>query len=150
MSTTETEGAPTQPKALKSGKGYLWSAINNGGEVKMVPTAYGTERAIVSKRNVLAVGSQVSKSDIEGTTDEQWAEWVEGGVVRDYPYPKLPAGSTESPLTFLQRKLNEAANSEEERLVAMVGGITSNDAELVASAGELPSDEEETTTEKKK
>ena len=139
MSTTEMEGAPPEPKALSSGSGFLWSPVSNGGDVMMVPTALGGERAVVTNRKIIAVGEKVTKKQLEAS-DEQWAEWVEGGVVRDYPFPDMPAGSSDSPIVFLQKKLNEAASSEEERLVAMVQGITQDDAGLAAAGSEADKD----------
>jgi hypothetical protein len=135
MSSTEEEVQMPEAKAIKSGSGHLWSPMRNGGEVKMVPTVTGVERAVVTSRNIIAVGEKVTKKQLDAS-DEQWAEYVEAGVVRDYPYPNIPAGSTDSPLTFLQKKINQAANSEEERLVAMVTGITASEEELVEEAEE--------------
>lgn len=127
--------AAAVPKALESGSGYLWSPMRNGGEFMMVPNSLGGERKVVTERNILPVGKKVTKKELEAS-DEQWEEWVLSGVIRDYEYPEMPAGSSESPLTFLQRKINEASQSEEERLVAAVQGATSSDEALAAAGTE--------------
>ena len=108
---------------------YLWSPVQDGGETKLVPLPTGGERSVVVKRNVVPVGSKVTQEKL-GADDALWNEWVDGGVVRTYPYPDMPAGSTDSPLVFLQKQLNEAANSEEERLTALVAGATTDEEAL--------------------
>lgn len=112
---------------------YLWSRYQNGGETETVRTPNGGERNVVTSRNVLPAGEKVTKAKL-GVDDAGWDALVEAGVVRPYEFPEMPAGSTDSPMTFLQRKINEAATSEEERLVAAVQGITSNEATLVEEA----------------
>jgi hypothetical protein len=114
---------------------HLWSPMRNGGKVETVKDPLGRDRLVVSERNVLPAGKKVTQSELKAS-DEQWVEWVDGGVVRNYPYPEMPAGSTDSPMTFLQRKINEAATSEEERLTAAVTGATSDEERLVEAAKE--------------
>lgn len=116
---------------------YLWSPVRDGGKVEKVTDPLGRDRLVVSERNVHEVGKKVTKDTFKGTSDEQWVEWVDGGVVRNYPYPEMPEGSTDSPLVFLQRKINDAASSEEERLVAAVQGATTDEERLTATAKEV-------------
>jgi len=114
---------------------YLWSNYQNGGETDEVRTPNGGTRNVVLSRNLLPAGTKVSKSDLD-VDDEGWDALVEAGVVRNYAYPDMPAGSSDSPLVFLQKKINEAAESEEERLTAQVQGATTSEESLVAAAAE--------------
>jgi hypothetical protein len=125
---------------------YLWSNYQNGGETDEVRTPNGGTRNVVLSRNLIPAGTKVSKSDLE-VDDAGWEALVEAGVVRSFPYPDMPAGSTDSPLVFLQRKLNEQAASEEELLTAQVQGATQTEEALVAAAAEV--DKEAKAEEKK-
>ncbi len=116
---------------------YLWSPMRNGGKFEMVPNSLGGERRVVTERNILPVGSKVSQSELKAS-DEQWQEWIDGGVVRNYPYPEMPAGSSDSPVDFLTAQLTGAASSEEERMVAAMQAAT------------LPTEEVYRTTEEAK
>lgn len=109
---------------------YLWSPVQDGGETKLVPLPTGGERSVVVKRNVVPVGTKVTQTKL-GVEDDLWNQWLDGGVVRTYPYPDMPDGSTDSPVVFLQKQLNAAANSEEERLTALVAGATTTEENLV-------------------
>lgn len=115
---------------------YLWSPVLDGGETKLVPLPTGGERSVVVKRNITPVGSKVTQEKL-GADDALWNEWLDGGVVRTYPYPDMPAGSTDSPMVFLQKQLNEAANSEEERLTALVSGATTDEEALTGKVEEV-------------
>ena len=126
-------------------KFYAWSNISNGGDVMIVTDPLGRERKVVSERNVIPAGDEVSQGDLDAS-DEQWAEWVDGGVVRSYPFPDIPAGSTDSPVVHLQKQIAQAAESEEERMVAAVTG-TSPEHVLVEEAQSLPVKEEDKEAE---
>ena len=120
---------------------YLWSRYQNGGETDEVRTPNGGTRNVIVSRNVLPAGEKVTQDKL-GLDDANWEALIEGGVVRTYPFPDdIPAGSTDSPIVHLQRKINEAATSEEERLVGMVTGVTSNDAQLVEEAAAAQKEE---------
>lgn len=114
---------------------YLWSPVYDGGETQEVSLPTGGTRSVITKRNVTPVGTKVTQEKL-GADDDLWNEWVDGGVVRQYPYPDMPAGSTDSPLVFLQKQLNAAANSEEERLTALVAGATTTEEALTETVAE--------------
>lgn len=114
---------------------FLWTPMRNGGETMPVSTPNGGTRTVIKERNVLEVGKKVTQSELEAS-DEQWVEWVDGGSIRSYEYPDMPANSTDSPLVFLQKKINEIAQSEEERLVALVQGASSTDEQLAKAGSE--------------
>jgi len=127
---------------------YLWAPMRNGGETMPVATPNGGTRTVIKERNILPAGKKVTQSELEAS-DEQWVEWVDGGAIRTYEYPDMPAGSDDSPVTFLQKRINEAAQSEEEKMVAMVQGMSSNDQQLVEGAAELDKAASNKTAEKK-
>jgi len=124
----------------KKGPFYLWSPMRNGGETKVVHDPTGRERTVVSSRNILQPGEKVTKEKLTAESsdpDAQWKEYVDGGVVRNYPYPKdLTTASLESPVEHLQRTIREAATSEEERLSALVTTVGTTDENLVTAATE--------------
>jgi hypothetical protein len=126
---------------------YLWSPVRMGGESSSVTDPLGRERRIVSKRNILPVGKKVTMKELtEGVEDDperQWKEWVDGGVVRTYPYPDDLADSTDSPVVHLQKKIAAVATSEEERLTAEIQGVMSTDEGLVEAAAEVDKDNKE-------
>lgn len=86
---------------------YAWSELRLGGESELVENATGVKRRIVQSRDVVQPGEKVSKADLKkrGVSDAEWDAWVEGGVVRAYPMPKMPEGSTQSPTDFVMESL---------------------------------------------
>jgi hypothetical protein len=109
---------------------YLWSTLTDGGKTDTIIAANGNERRVVISRNTKPAGSKISKSD--ASNDEEWEAWLEAGVVRPYPYPEdLAPGSTDSPVVHLQKKLTEAASTQEELLTAQVQGATTGEEALV-------------------
>lgn len=82
---------------------YAWSTIYAGGESQLIQSATGVSRKIIQSRNIINVGDKVSKADVKkfGGTDADWDALVEGGSIRTYPYPELPAGSVQSPTDFV-------------------------------------------------
>jgi hypothetical protein len=114
---------------------YLWSNYQNGGETTTVRTPNGGDRNVVLSRNVLPAGEKVTQAKLEAD-DAEWEALIEAGVVREYPFPDMPAGSLDSPLVHLQKQINQAAESEEERLMAQVTGATVNEEAMVAAAAE--------------
>lgn len=119
---------------------FLWSNYQNDGETTTVRTPNGADRNVVLSRNVLPAGSKVKESDFKG--DGEWEALLEAGVVRSYPFPDdIPAGSLDSPIVHMQKKLNVAAQSEEERLMASIQGSTSSDESLAEAAAEAKSEE---------
>jgi hypothetical protein len=120
---------------------WLWSNYQNSGETDTVRTPNGGERNVVLSRNVLPAGTKVTKSQLE-VDDAGWDALVEGGVVRNYPFPDdIPAGSTDSPVVHLQKKLAAAAQSEEERLVAEVQGVVTSEEGLTEAVAEVDGEE---------
>ena len=117
-------------------KHYLWSNLSDGGEVMLVPNkSGGGERTVVTSRNLLPAGSPISESD--AADEAEWESWLEAGVARPYPYPEdLEPGSTDSPVVHLQKKLAEAAESQEELLTAQVAGVMDSAEALSAKAAE--------------
>lgn len=67
------------------GTWYAWSDLHNGGEFEVHKSANGVERRIVTSRNIIERGSEVSESDFE---EADWTALVEGGSVREYPLPE--------------------------------------------------------------
>lgn len=65
---------------------YAWSDIRNGGEVEEIKLATGATRRIVSKRNIIAAGTKITKAN-SGLSGEEWDRMVDHGVIRDYPFP---------------------------------------------------------------
>lgn len=114
---------------------YLWSNLRNGGKTEMVPNSLGGERRVVTERNVLAAGEKVTQDQLK-VSDEQWQEWIDGGVVRPYPYPEIPAGSYDSPVDFLTAQMLGSATSEEEKMVAAVQARTLPGEEVYKSTQE--------------
>jgi len=119
---------------MAKGQHYLWSNLYDGGESATVRTPNGGERNVISSRNIKTVGEEISESD--ASSEEEWEAWVEAGVARPYPYPDMPAGSTDSPVVHLQKKLAEAASSQEELLTAQVAGAMDSEESLVEKAAE--------------
>jgi hypothetical protein len=100
---------------------WLWSNYQNSGETDTVRTPNGGELEV---------------------DDAGWDALVEGGVVRNYPFPDdIPAGSTDSPVVHLQKKLAAAAQSEEERLVAEVQGVVTSEEGLTEAVAEVDGEE---------
>lgn len=114
---------------------YLWSNYQSGGETDTVRTPNGGERNVVLSRNVMKAGAKVTEGSFEGGKEE-FKSLKEAGVVRNYPFPDIPAGSLDSPLVHLQKQINQAAQSEEERLTAQVSGAILSDEDLVAAGAE--------------
>lgn len=78
---------PTPAKEKKSGKMYAWTDILYGGEGEIQKIAGGRqERYVITKRNRVKQGDEVSQSDVD-VDDETWEAWVESGIVRPYPLP---------------------------------------------------------------
>lgn len=118
---------------------YLWSNLSDGGEVALVPNkSGGGERTVLVSRNILPAGSEISEGD--ASSEEEWESWVEAGVVRPYKYPDMPEGSTDSPVVFLQKKLSEAAQSQEELLTAQVAGALDSEESLVEKGAAIDKD----------
>lgn len=115
-------------------KWFLWSNYQNSGETTTVRTPNGGERNVVLKRNVMRAGAEVTASSFD--SKEEFEELKEAGVVRNYPFPDIPAGSYDSPLVFLQKQINEAAQSEEEKLARMATAVGSSDEQLAAAAAD--------------
>lgn len=84
-------------------KHFAWSNIYNGGEVKNVTLPNGGVKRVVTKRNVIAFGDEVSKSKSK-LKDEEWDALIESKVIRDYA-PPAGLGEDESPSSFIQRGL---------------------------------------------
>lgn len=68
-------------------KYYAWSNIYNGGAVKEVTTSKGMTMNVVTDRNIIETGSEVSKAK-SGFSDEEWDAMIEGGSIRPYPVPE--------------------------------------------------------------
>jgi hypothetical protein len=68
-------------------KHYAWSDIYNGGEVIEVQTALGTRRNIISQRNMVRRGEEITQDTLK-SSDEEWNHWIETGTVRPYPLPE--------------------------------------------------------------
>ena len=86
---------------------YAWSVLYVGGESSIHETATGVKRKIVDERNVVQPGEKVNKAYLKkmGATDADWDSFLAGGSVRNYPYPKIPEGSQQSPNDFVMDKL---------------------------------------------
>lgn len=119
---------------------YLWSNYQNDGETDTVRTPNGGDRNVVLSRNVTKAGTKVTAGSF--ASKEEFESLKEAGVVRNYPYPEMPAGSNDSPIVFLQKQLNLAAQSEEERLTAQVTGATSSDEALALAGAEATKEQE--------
>lgn len=92
---------------MAESKYYAWSTLYIGGESEVRQNASSIGRKIVVSRNIVNVGDPVTKADLKkmGATDEDWEAFLAGGSVRDYPYPKMPEGSQQSPNDFVLEKL---------------------------------------------
>lgn len=92
---------------MAESKYYAWSELRLGGESTIHESATGVRRRIIDSRNVVQPGEQVNKADLKklGATDEDWEAFLAGGSIRDYPMPKMPEGSQQSPNDFVLEKL---------------------------------------------
>jgi hypothetical protein len=80
-------------------KWYVWTTIYNGGETKTVG-----DRKIIVKRNVIEPGTEVTKAKLK-VSDEDWDALIEGGSVRPYAFPTMPATFGGSPADFIMSQL---------------------------------------------
>lgn len=90
----------------------------------------------------IKVGSEVSRSSLK-TTEEHWAELLEGGAVRPTPYPKgLDPSNPNAPApnTHLLMKLRK----ERERLEAEMAGVGGS-AHVLSNPEESPTEAEADT-----
>lgn len=95
-----------------SGKMFAWSNLYNGGESEEVRPG----RRVISSRNVIRCGEQVSQSDLD-VSDEEWEHLQKTGVVRDYPLPEgFDTTAGLSPFSFVmeQRRAEMEAAAEGE------------------------------------
>jgi len=102
---------------------FAWTDIYAGGE--STETKLG--RKIIHSRNIIARGSEVSKSDLD-VSDEEWDHLVATGSVRNYPLPEgyhdednnpTDAALGQSPVTFVQEALKAQIEAIEEGSAAM-------------------------------
>ena len=88
---------------------YAWSDLYLGGEY----TEARDGRRVVTKRNVVAAGTKVSKASLKvsddgeerALSDAEWDEFVDAGSVRPYPMPKMPEDYPGSPSQFVLEKM---------------------------------------------
>lgn len=66
---------------------YAWTEIRNGGEVEDVELPGGAIRTVVTKRNAVLAGEKVTKKGLN-LSDEDWERMIEGGSIREYPFPE--------------------------------------------------------------
>ncbi len=64
------------------------------------------------KSGTVAPGDKVTAASL-GVTDEDFAEFVAGGSVRERPYPKLPDGFQGSPREYRLAQLEKARADED-------------------------------------
>ncbi len=107
--------------APKEGTMWAWTDIHNGGE----STETKDGRRLISSRNIIARGSEVSQSDLD-VDDATWEHLKATGSVRPYPFPdgyfNDDGSPTDdaigmSPVTFVleqRRRELEAAESDAE------------------------------------
>jgi hypothetical protein len=90
-------------------KYYAWSELRLGGESELVMSATGVGRRIIQSRDVVRPGEEVTKADLKkrGLTDDEWDTWIEGGSIRTYPMPEMPANSNQSPSEFVLEGLRQ-------------------------------------------
>jgi hypothetical protein len=120
---------------------YAWTPIYAGGEAKEIKGPGGVVRNIISNRNVIPVGSEVTIEDLCADApdpEREFQAYVESGAIRPYEFPKdLDPNSTESPIEFLRRQLREAAEvelDEEQQLLLATGqGAVVTDQQLAES-----------------
>lgn len=88
-------------------KYYAWSELRLGGESDLIRSATGAERRVITSREVVMPGEEVTKADLKkrGATDEDWEAMLAGGSIRTYPMPNMPEGSTQSPTDFVMDSL---------------------------------------------
>ena len=86
---------------------YAWSELRLGGTSEIAKSATGAERRVITSREVVMPGEKVTKADLKkrGATDEDWEAMLAGGSIRNYPMPKMPEGSTQSPTDFVMESL---------------------------------------------
>lgn len=95
---------------------YAWTRIQNGVERDEV------DPKVILKTNYIEYGSEVTADDL-GIDDVEFQALVDGGAVRDYAPPNLPATFTGSPLDFLR---DQAKKAEELTLSQNLGGYVMN------------------------
>ena len=93
------------PRKRSSGKHYAWSELRNGGEVDEIRSVGNVVRTVVTKRNIVAHGAEVSQSDL-GVSDEEWDHLIESGSVRSYPVPE-EANDSISPARAIIAKMTD-------------------------------------------
>lgn len=87
-------------------KMYAWTEIRNGGEIDVVKLPNGGERRVVTKRNSVAMGDEVTKAKLK-CSDEEWDALIAGGSVRPYPLPEGTSSSVSPQRAFMQNALND-------------------------------------------
>ena len=112
---------------------YAWSELRLGGESEMHLSATGVSRKIVVSREVVQPGEKVTKADLtkRGLTDEDWEAFLEGGSIREYPMPKMPASATQSPTDFVLSQLREGITDDIPQETAMALALGGSGGALV-------------------
>lgn len=101
-----------------SGDYYAWTDIYNGGDVEVRKSANGTERRVVSNRNIIERGSAVSQSDL-GVSDEEWQVLLDGGSVRTIPVPEESDEFTSPHRAIMATIVDENGDIDVNKLLAL-------------------------------
>jgi len=84
-------------------KYFAWSNIYNGGETQNVTLPNGSVKRVVTQRNIIAFGEEVSKSKSK-LSQEEFDALIESKVIRDYA-PPANLNENESPSSAIQRQI---------------------------------------------
>lgn len=106
-------------------KYYVWGTLYNGGDIKMIK-----DRKIIVKRNIIEPGQEITQSKLK-CSDEDWDALIEGGSVRDYPYPDIPVTFPGSPAEFIMHELRQGEEEPDQDTLlelALKAGIGKNPA----------------------
>lgn len=80
---------------------YAWTEIRYGGEGSLQEMSTGRgQRYVITKRNIVKQGDEVSQSDVD-VDDETWQHWQDEGIVRSYPMPEGMDEYTSASQAFL-------------------------------------------------
>lgn len=103
----------------ESGDGFFaWSPIQYGAETD--------DKGNFLRAKTIDIGSSVTQDQL-GVSDADWRELVQGGAVRQYPYPDdMPDNWTGSPVDWLKHKA---------RLVEQSAQLLTSGLQLQASLG---------------
>lgn len=98
-------------------KWYAWSNLQGGGKVEDVQTPTGAIKHVVVERNIIPLGSEVSKAKLK-LSDEEWDGLIAGGSVRNYPVP-AEADEYTSPTQAVVRRISSGGEIDQNVLLEL-------------------------------